>query len=671
MSSFPSHLTKLTLNGNLMKYGSLAFLTLQNVVLVLLSRYVRARPGDMFISSTAVTMSEVVKLAVCVLLVWLVEEGGSVRGFASNLHANLLIDWRDNLLICVPGTMYAVQNNLIYLAVSHLNASVFQVTYQLKVFTTVLFFRILLHRVLTPKHWIALSLLFVGVVTAQVDPGNSVKTQDGLEQKPFFGLICVITACVFSGFSGVFFELVLKSTQKTIVMRNIQLSVCGILASLAQAYLQEWEVILNHGFLLGYDGYVWVVILVQSLGGLLVAAVVRYADNILKTFATSVAIALTLVASVLLFGTPLSVHLVVGNVLVITATVLYGFLPPPASVKPIGEEEERRGGATGVVLKVVLPDGLSRATLPFGWHQSRSDLRENGFLMRTFDQVFNSTDAGLVYGMYNDEVPPNLTLAHSIWYGHMKGLFAFTENEQGFWLTHSVPKLSMKPGEFVYPETGKRYAQHFFCVSLNYSALKTIADHLIISRPLIQGYKLPESVGKSIPLLRDIFHGSGLKNISQSFVTNLSGVRNNLTLRQFTKSHAFHHDLFSEMIGPNLKGHLYTETWRHGDSNLPSNCTTEFWVKNIEELKWPAPMNVDLRSTFDHAKWAVTAEGDAERWICFGDINRSGSQFARGGGALCVEHPKIWKRFYNLVVQVEACPAVIPWTKLHPALPLS
>ncbi|VDK35788.1 unnamed protein product [Taenia asiatica] len=334
-----------------------------------------------------------------------------------------------------------------------------------------------------------------------------------------------------------------------------------------------------------------------------------------------------------------------------------------------------------------LPNSFSYAFLSpdeVEWRLSSADLRENGFLKRTFDQVYNSTDAGLVYGMYNDEVPPNLTFAHDPWYGHMKGLFAFIENGQGFWLTHSVPKLSMKPGEFVYPETSKRYAQHFFCASLDYSALRTIgigctlkmfcfshlADHLIISRPLIQSYKLPESVERSIPLLRDIFHHSGLKNTSQSLVTSLSGARNNLTLRQFTKSHTFHHDLFSEMIAPNLKGHLYTETWRHTDSNLPSNCTTEFWVKNIEELELPAPMNVDLKTTYDHAKWAVTSEADAEMWTCFGDINRSESQFARGGGTLCVNDLKIWERFYNLVVQIEACPVTIPWTKLYPASPL-
>ncbi|VUZ42099.1 unnamed protein product [Hymenolepis diminuta] len=334
-------------DGHYMKCASLVFLTLQNVVVVLMSRYVRSRPGDMFIASTAVTMSEVVKFIVCVGLVWLVEEKGSIRGFFSNIHTNLLTDWRDNLLIGVPGVIYAVQNNLVYIAVSHLNPSVFQVTYQMKVFTTVIFFRLILHRVLTFKHWIALSLLFVGVITAQIDPQNIAKTPVAGEpdQIPIYGFICVFVACFLSGFSGVFFELMLKSTQKTIVLRNIQLSIYGIVASIAQAFIQENKVIVEHGFFFGYDMSVWFVILLQSLGGLLVAAAVRYADNVLKTFATSVAIVLTLVASVLIFNTPLTIHLVLGNILVIGATAMYSMLPPPKQVAPIAPiivDEDRR-----------------------------------------------------------------------------------------------------------------------------------------------------------------------------------------------------------------------------------------------------------------------------------------------------------------------------------------
>ena len=110
----------------LRKYGSLVLLTLQNVSVVLASRYVRSRPGDLFITSSAVCMAEVVKLAVCLGLIWLVEERGSLRGFFANLRTNLG-DWHDNLLIGVPGVIYAIQNNILYIAVSHLNPSVFQV----------------------------------------------------------------------------------------------------------------------------------------------------------------------------------------------------------------------------------------------------------------------------------------------------------------------------------------------------------------------------------------------------------------------------------------------------------------------------------------------------------------------------------------------------------------
>ena len=49
------------------------------------------------------------------------------------------------------------------------------------------------------------------------------------------------------------------------------------------------------GFFVGFGPQVWGVVALKALGGLLVAAVVKYADNILKTFATALAIMLTCV----------------------------------------------------------------------------------------------------------------------------------------------------------------------------------------------------------------------------------------------------------------------------------------------------------------------------------------------------------------------------------------
>ena len=75
---------------------------------------------------------------------------------------------------------------------------------------------------------------------------------------------------------------------------------------------------------------VLVIILLQSLGGILVAVVVKYADNILKGFATSAAIVISCIVSVYLFHVTLSVQFIIGTVLVVLSIYIYAkFVPRP------------------------------------------------------------------------------------------------------------------------------------------------------------------------------------------------------------------------------------------------------------------------------------------------------------------------------------------------------
>ncbi len=77
------------------------------------------------------------------------------------------------------------------------------------------------------------------------------------------------------------------------------------------------------GFLYGYGPAVWSVVCLQAAGGLLVAAVMKYADNILKGFATAMSIICSCLLSMVLFGFQPSGMFLSGASLVLGAIYLY------------------------------------------------------------------------------------------------------------------------------------------------------------------------------------------------------------------------------------------------------------------------------------------------------------------------------------------------------------
>lgn len=91
--------------------------------------------------------------------------------------------------------------------------------------------------------------------------------------------------------------------------------------------MKDRKEVINHGLMKGFDAIVWFVILLQALGGLVVAVVIKYADNILKAFATSIAIVISCVASIFLFEHYPNYLFTLGAIFVIISTIIYGAFP--------------------------------------------------------------------------------------------------------------------------------------------------------------------------------------------------------------------------------------------------------------------------------------------------------------------------------------------------------
>lgn len=193
----------------------------------------------------------------------------------------------------------------------------------------------MLNKKLSAIQWGSLVLLFAGVALVQVQSisATSVSAQ---EQNQLVGLIAVVVSCLSSGFAGVYVEKMLKQTTATLWLRNVQLGMFGALTGLAGMFLKDWGEVSQRGFLAGYTPLVWLVVSQQALGGLIVAIVVKYADNILKGFSTSLSIIISCIASVFLFSYVISIGFVVGSVLVMMAIYLYGqYQLPKTSPLPV------------------------------------------------------------------------------------------------------------------------------------------------------------------------------------------------------------------------------------------------------------------------------------------------------------------------------------------------
>ncbi|KAF9161239.1 hypothetical protein DFQ26_004747 [Actinomortierella ambigua] len=351
------------IGGIPLKYISLIVLAVQNSCLIIVMALAQGPGRTPFYSSTAVFINEVVKLIVCTGMTIRETIKDTGRFYPQDfLHE---VFGGDAWKLAIPAMLYAVQNNLQYVASHALDPSTFQVTYQLKILTTALFSVLMLNKVLPGLKWMSLVMLTIGIGLVSMEEANNRSSSRGAahassgnpsalagvaneakggsyqaavvapsNDRPevVVGLMAVMIACILSGLSGVYFEKILKNTQSSVWLRNIQLSFFSLPFALLAIYLKDGQGVTEQGFFAGYDMLVYAAIACQSAGGLIVAVVLKYADNILKGFATSISIVISAIASVALFGSKIGSIFLLGTILVLGATYLYS-LPDQPTVK--------------------------------------------------------------------------------------------------------------------------------------------------------------------------------------------------------------------------------------------------------------------------------------------------------------------------------------------------
>ena len=349
-----------------LRYFSLCCLTAQTTAAVILTRYSKTMlspDAEPYNNSSLVVSTEVAKLTLSLLFVFIFDVSDNKRfegleGLAHGDHTTgapeelkgidrvplhvqwgrwkwimyeeNFRDWSSTIKLSIPALLYTIQNTVIYIALNNLEATTFQVGYQSKVVTTAIMSVLMLNRSLSYLKWFSLFLLSMGIVLTQLKTETptaptttSLNSSNGVAQTdndPLVGIVSVLTAATLSAFAGVYFEKVLKGSAPSVWVRNAQLASFSTIIGVTMYLLNGND---PRNFFTGYGWMVITLIGVQAAGGLIIAVVVKYADNILKGFATALSILLCGAISSWVMGFLPTIWFLFGSAVVIGATMMY------------------------------------------------------------------------------------------------------------------------------------------------------------------------------------------------------------------------------------------------------------------------------------------------------------------------------------------------------------
>jgi UDP-sugar transporter A1/2/3 len=268
-----------------------------------------------------------------------IEEGFSFVKAFRIVKEDLQNEPREALQMAIPAAIYAVQNALLQWSVGNLPAALWQVTYQGKILVTAVFSVVLLRKKFKRSQWLAMAIMGGGIAIVQLSNSTESKQADmanAAEQQFVSGLIMLLLACCCSGFASVFTEMVFKQVKagnsgnppkkKSVWLQNTHLAAFSLVPILGSIIFNgsagdlSWiinksdvDMSTRRTLFTGFTAKTWAMAINNAIGGLLVALVIKHADNILRGFSSSLATINASLLSVFFFGFSLSAMFGLGT----------------------------------------------------------------------------------------------------------------------------------------------------------------------------------------------------------------------------------------------------------------------------------------------------------------------------------------------------------------------
>ncbi|KAF6828901.1 cmp-sialic acid transporter [Colletotrichum plurivorum] len=236
---------------------------------------------------------------------------------------------------CNLALFYVLINNSIFVSYKMADPGTIQLTKSGVTFITALVMIATLNTKISKIQWIAIVMQICGLMVTQYNPETGTTY-------PFSTYFILLFQVFLSASSGVYNQALLKTDDSSLHADNMILYAAGAVMNLMCHIVIKVLKADEPGFFEGYNSFGAIMVIVSNVFiGLAITAVYKYADAVIKCFATAVATGILLYVSPILFGTKLSFLVLPGTVVVFVASWLYMDNPPPKDATPASNEPQK------------------------------------------------------------------------------------------------------------------------------------------------------------------------------------------------------------------------------------------------------------------------------------------------------------------------------------------
>eukprot|EP01104_Vermistella_antarctica_P001433 TRINITY_DN11481_c0_g1_i1.p1 TRINITY_DN11481_c0_g1~~TRINITY_DN11481_c0_g1_i1.p1 ORF type:complete len:336 (+),score=58.98 TRINITY_DN11481_c0_g1_i1:449-1456(+) len=239
--------------------------------------------------------------------------------------------WKENALFSIPAAIYCLDNNVSMIILQYYDPATYLILNNTKIISTAAFFRFFLGRRVNADQWIALALLAVGIVLAEIQTCGAVG--DLIQSK--VGLALILVVSTICGFGDVYTEFIFKKTDDSLHVQNAQLYLYGVLfngvAWLWTEVFAPNEVEEVSSFFEGWSGTTLLIVLCYASIGISVGALLKFGDNMMRLYANACTVLITSVVSCFYFDYRPDVTFVLGAIVVLLSMLSFYRAQSPAA----------------------------------------------------------------------------------------------------------------------------------------------------------------------------------------------------------------------------------------------------------------------------------------------------------------------------------------------------